>query len=445
MSANSYDIVRIKERLPSLSDLLTRDGHTLRRVGSAVFLCCPFHTEDTASCQVNERQNKYHCFGCGAGGDTLDYWQKSRDLSFQDALAQLASLAGVGPDTAYTPRTAATAPKPAPVEEKPVEPMRGAALAKWHTACDRLFNDQREIARIAEWRGICPDCVRFAAGTGLMGTYEYWGTPREAFLVEMPTPAGLMPVSVHVRLAPHTKGNDRGKASWHFDPKGSGAWPFIIGDLMTAEYIFLTEGQWDALALVSAMGWHRKEWPKVAVVGLRGATSGAKLLKHEMNTKADLFAIADADGAGARWFQNKGDLVEINGKPSVVQEDGILAKLHPRFRSVTAFWPTTDKCDLNDLVKSGALDRDTLLAHLQPLMADRRRKATGPTFMAWCKDNKNLPDAEGAAVRYILADKARPKGRKALPVWERHWKHTRVPTDLYGDLILVWNRYRAAC
>ncbi|MES2924185.1 MAG: CHC2 zinc finger domain-containing protein [Verrucomicrobiota bacterium] len=445
MSGKGYDIPRIKDKLPALSEMLSRDGHELRKQGSAIFTCCPFHEENTPSCQVDDRTGKFHCFGCGAGGDIFDYWQKATGLSFHDTLEQLAGMAGIGPETEYTPRRAAPVVKPK-VEEKPPEPLEADALERWKTACERLANDGREIERIAAWRGIEPGCIRWAARRGLMGTYVWWDSPREAFLVEMPTALSPVPVAVHIRLAAGTKGNptDR-KASWNFNPKGCGAWPFIIGDLTSADYIFLCEGQWDALALVSLMGWHEREtWPKVAVVGLRGSSSGALLLKHEINPTATLFAIADADGAGARWFVNKGDMVEVKGKEVEVREDGLLTKLHDRCRTVAAFWPTTRKADLNDLVKSGEITRPLLLGYLQPLMVNPKTAKRGPTFAQWCKA-KCGDEEHGQAATYIHQDKLKPKGRRPLKDWERHWERTGVPEPKHADLVLAWLRYREDC
>lgn len=452
--STTYDIVRIKELLPPLSELLEKDGHTLRRSGSAMFMRCAFHEEKSASCHVDDATGRFHCFGCGAGGDAFDFYQQSRGLSFQEALAALAGIAGVGPQMADTPMTR-PAPKPLPAEEALPDPMSGADLARWQEACDRLLASEAEISRIAEWRGIDPECVRWAAGRGLMGSYTYWGVVREAFLVEMPAPqgGGLLPVSVHCRLAAGSRGNElSGKQAWHFTPKKRGAWPFIIGNLATADYIFALEGQWDALALVSMMGWHRKEeWPSIALVGLRGATSGAKLLLHEINPKAQVIAFADADLAGSGWFVNKGDLVWVkdreHGRKQVeAREDGLLTKLHGRCRAVTAFWPTTDKTDLNDLIKSGELTRPLLLAYIQPLMVTARTKPKGPTFARWCKAKVKTTDPViSRAALFVTLDKKKPTGRRPLRAWETHWRKSKVPEDLFGDLALTWNQYRADC
>lgn len=56
---------------------------------------CPFHTEKTPSFTVNRARQMYHCFGCGKGGDALDFLQEQEGLSFVDALKKLADRGSV--------------------------------------------------------------------------------------------------------------------------------------------------------------------------------------------------------------------------------------------------------------------------------------------------------------------------------------------------------------
>lgn len=429
MTPHTYDIAAILDRLPEFTLLFERDGHTPHRSGGGWFVPCPFHNEKTPSCSINNKRQKFHCYGCGAAGDPFDYWQKAHDLTFQEALEQLASIAGVGPACQIS-APVQHALKPA-ITAVPILPLAGPALAKWHHATRAMLSAPAEIARIATWRGIHPEAVAFAAARGLLGSYQYWGLAREAFLVEMPSPSGLIPVSVHVRLAPGSKGNeyDLKKASWRYDPAGCGAWPWVVGDLATAKHIFVIEGQWDALALISLMGWHTAFPKTVAVVGLRGATSGQKLLHHNINPEAYLFAMADADGAGDKWFEDK----------------GLLASLGARVRKhrLHAFWPDATGDDLNDMVKNGSFTRELMLALLRPMLPSKLTRPPGPTFVQWCRKHSKDSSPEGIAARYILADPIRPRGRRPLTVWKRHWQRTAVPADLLPGLHAAWDTYRA--
>ena len=431
MKSGTYDLRAVQDALPPLSELFRRDGHEMKRgnsAGTTFFVCCPFHSEKTPSCQVNDDQGRFHCFGCGAKGDAFDYWGKSRNVSLREALEDLAAIAGVAPEhRTTTPKSITPKPKP---KELPAQPLHGDALQEWIHATQTLATSEEHIERIAKSRCFDPELVRWAAEKGLMGILNYFGMPREAFLVERPDAHGIpQPVSVHIRLAPETQGNPHPKASWRFKPAGVGSWPFVIGNVTTARHIFLMEGQWDALALVSIMGWHKKTtWPDIAVAGLRGATGHQTFLRLALNPLARIIAVADADGAGAKWFE----------------DGGVLAQLHERVRHVAGFWPTEEKTDFNDLVAQG-LDRDTMLSYLQPLLPGPGERATGPTFTRWLRARRDSDDRIARAAAHILADKASPKGRRPLHIYERHWKKTNVPEDLLIDLTIAWNTYRKEC
>ncbi|WP_026926022.1 DNA primase [Granulicoccus phenolivorans] len=56
---------------------------------------CPFHSEKTPSFQVTPSRGLYYCFGCGEGGDVITFLQKVDNLSFAEAVEQLADRVGV--------------------------------------------------------------------------------------------------------------------------------------------------------------------------------------------------------------------------------------------------------------------------------------------------------------------------------------------------------------
>jgi DNA primase len=63
-------------------------------VGSMKGLC-PFHDEKSPSFHVRPQVGLYHCFGCGEGGDVIDFIQKIDGLPFAEAVEYLAGRAGV--------------------------------------------------------------------------------------------------------------------------------------------------------------------------------------------------------------------------------------------------------------------------------------------------------------------------------------------------------------
>ncbi len=100
-------IQAIKQRL-NIVDVVRRYV-ALRPGGGRQMGFCPFHQEKTASFSVNETEGFFYCFGCGVGGDVIDFYQRINGLEFKDALEQLASEAGVDigdfrPDPEYDAR-----------------------------------------------------------------------------------------------------------------------------------------------------------------------------------------------------------------------------------------------------------------------------------------------------------------------------------------------------
>lgn len=71
-----------------LSDVIGRHVH-IRKAGSAFIACCPFHKEKSPSFFIYP--DHYHCFGCGAHGDAIDFLVKIRGIDFQEAINELTS------------------------------------------------------------------------------------------------------------------------------------------------------------------------------------------------------------------------------------------------------------------------------------------------------------------------------------------------------------------
>ncbi len=86
-------IEQIKERI-NLADYVARTV-TLQKSGRNLRGLCPFHQEKTPSFFVFPDANRWHCFGCGRGGDIFNFVMEQQGLDFRGALEELARLAGV--------------------------------------------------------------------------------------------------------------------------------------------------------------------------------------------------------------------------------------------------------------------------------------------------------------------------------------------------------------
>jgi len=67
----------------------------VKKSGANFKACCPFHGEDTPSFVVSPAKQIYHCFGCGAGGDSIKFVMEYEKLSYPEALEKLASMYNV--------------------------------------------------------------------------------------------------------------------------------------------------------------------------------------------------------------------------------------------------------------------------------------------------------------------------------------------------------------
>lgn len=100
------------------------------RPNRSSMICCPFHADRNPSMKVDSR---FHCFGCGADGDVIDFAAKLFQLSLRQAAEKLATDFGLSA-TGNSPRFLC---KPV---EKPLSPKEQlykilcsyrALLANW--------------------------------------------------------------------------------------------------------------------------------------------------------------------------------------------------------------------------------------------------------------------------------------------------------------------------
>jgi DNA primase len=85
------------DRVKQLSDIMSVIGRhiDLKQSGSSLKGICPFHNEKTPSFHVFPGTGTWHCFGCGAGGDVITFVMRYGNLTFREALEELADQCGI--------------------------------------------------------------------------------------------------------------------------------------------------------------------------------------------------------------------------------------------------------------------------------------------------------------------------------------------------------------
>ena len=71
---------------------------SLSKKGKSYFGLCPFHNEKTPSFSVEPERKIFNCFSCGEKGNAIGFLQKTENLSFIEAIENLADRANVSID-----------------------------------------------------------------------------------------------------------------------------------------------------------------------------------------------------------------------------------------------------------------------------------------------------------------------------------------------------------
>ncbi len=86
----------------NLIDIIREKGIHLKNSGKEYSGLCPFHKETNPSFFVNPTKQLYHCFGCGASGNAINFLVKHDNLKFIDVIDILLKRQG----TSYLKETA---------------------------------------------------------------------------------------------------------------------------------------------------------------------------------------------------------------------------------------------------------------------------------------------------------------------------------------------------
>ena len=171
------DLAALKERHP-LGEVVEAAGVRLHGRGRVRQGVCPFHEEGQGSFTVYADTERFYCFGCGEGGDVLDFVRRIENLSLPEAIRRLDASP---PTTA--PVRHATRERRDRIPVAPADPALLTAAARYYAGELRSRPEAR--AYLAS-RGVGMDTAArlglgYAPGAGLRAALASAGFPAERF------------------------------------------------------------------------------------------------------------------------------------------------------------------------------------------------------------------------------------------------------------------------
>ncbi len=150
-------------RCHPIADVAAASGLELRQTGGRLTAVCPFHGDSRPSLVLYPASQSYYCFGCGAGGDVIDFMSRLHRVDFREAVALLAG--------AQVPTMPAGAPHPPTVAVPEVDPMKAAPIIETAVAFyEEAVWSRPEVLDYFASRGIHGWTVRrFRLGFGIPG------------------------------------------------------------------------------------------------------------------------------------------------------------------------------------------------------------------------------------------------------------------------------------
>ena len=324
MAGFNQDVIEEIRSRCEISDIIGAFVQLKRRGTNSYTGLCPFHQEKTPSFHVDGKWQRYHCFGCGKDGDVFRFIMEHDNISFPDAVRQLAQRCGVIlPETGdYDPGSAKVARDQKERLLKVNEefssffvrflrdnPNSPAGIYLQKRGISREIADQFQIGAVPEERFCCLNYGRRLGFTdedlvaaGICGRAEESGriyerfTGRLTFAIqnEYGRGVGFSARSLEAKPAdgrkyvntPETLVFKKGMLLY--------ALPQAREAVSKERKIILCEGQMDTIAM------HRAGFSNaVAPLGTAFTPEQAKLIKRYADEISFAF---DADGAGQKAF-----------------------------------------------------------------------------------------------------------------------------------------------
>ena len=292
------DLAALKSR-HSLADVVEAAGVQLRGRGRVRQGVCPFHQESEGSFTVYADTSRFYCFGCGVGGDVLDFIQRAEGLTLSEAIRKLDDGSGLVPRAVVSSKAPVSPHHPSAVVVPERDPAALTAATRFYLRSMLQSSEAREYlgSRGISFDTACRLGLGYAPGDGLRQYLEAYGFGGERIRASgLFTERGERFAGMVV-VPDLTSGRVRWLVGRAIDPERSprfqalpGPKPVLgLGRLGAApSWVVLTEGVFDWLALT--------QWglPAVAALG----TQGMERVAGSLLACPRVFLAFDADDAG---------------------------------------------------------------------------------------------------------------------------------------------------
>ncbi len=240
----------------------------LKKCGKEYVGLCPFHEEKTPSFSVSPTKQLYHCHGCGAGGNAINFLMVHLELKFALAVCHLAEQFGIPVhyNDGTTHDLSDSLPHSQP-RRKVAEAKRREVKQEKDTTVDdvyvrrsheRLFHPGEIQSQALSWltgpsRNFSHEMIaHYRLGLESVryknddsGQWQdWWGI---AIFIPVPDRPGRY--YKKVRVAPWVAGDARPAYIRDWYQKGVPATVWVVYNPQDATQNWYTEGEWDAMAL----------------------------------------------------------------------------------------------------------------------------------------------------------------------------------------------------
>lgn len=228
----------------------------------------PFREDKNPSFGIYQADGKWKWkdHGTGDGGDELDFIMKLEGYDKGRAMKFYKELAGV---------------------EEYTQAIQAKGIS-WEPYREAFTPDL--VQKFAEQRSFSPAFCQAMVSKNLLGLTQDRCVAFPAYDAHGQNIVGS-----------HHKVKD---GSWRFSDGAKNTYPFVMGNIRTAQQVYLFESQWDAMTAADSMEWMADDpdaVSSVAFAATRGASNVKLVETIPVNKQARIIVVPQHDAPGQKW------------------------------------------------------------------------------------------------------------------------------------------------